>query len=272
MNYLLDKKIKRKKFSKIILAVFVLLFLFFFRASIFNGFSFVAEVVFRPVLFLGRNTGEEISNLGAIFHSRKSLLLENENLKSQMLESQTDRANYASVVDENNQMKEILGRKDLNVNMVLAGILAKPNRSPYDTLLIDAGIGQGIISGQRVFALGHSPTGEVSGSVPIGSVAEAYSNSSKVILFSNPGEKTEVIITGKNISLQAVGRGGGNFEIILPRDFVLDIGTQVVLLGINAYVLGTVQNIISDPRDAFQKALLSSPVNIQELKFVEIEK
>jgi len=35
---------------------------------------------------------------------------------------------------------------------------------------------------------------------------------------------------------------------------------------------GTVETIISDPRDSFQKALLVSPVNIQEIKFVEVEK
>ena len=59
--------------------------------------------------------------------------------------------------------------------------------------------------------------------------------------------------------------------MILPRDFVLEKGTEVVLPGITPYVIGIVQTIISDPRDSFQKALLSSPVNIQEIKFVEVE-
>jgi len=59
--------------------------------------------------------------------------------------------------------------------------------------------------------------------------------------------------------------------MILPRDFVLEKGNEVVLPGITPYVLGIVQSILSDPRDSFQKALLVSPVNIQELKFVEVE-
>ena len=175
MNYLLNKKIKRKKLSKIIIIVVFLSFIFYFRGAIFNGLSFVSHSVFRPVLIWGNNVGGEISNIGAIFHNRKSLMLENENLKSQILESEADRSNYASVVDENNKLKEILGRTE-GKNMILANILNKPNQSLYDTLIIDIGTEQGIIVGQRVFAFGN---------VSIGYVAEVYGNSSKVILFSN---------------------------------------------------------------------------------------
>ena len=161
-------------------------------------------------------------------------------------------------------MKEILDRKNNNnTDLILAGILAKPNRSIYDTLLIDAGTNDGILKEKKVFALGN---------VPIGYIAETYPSSSKVVLYSNPGEKTDVVISGKDIYMQAVGRGGGNFEMILPRDFIITEGEEVDLPGVNPYILGTVQTILSDPRDSFQKALLVSPVNVQQLKFVEVEK
>jgi len=276
MNYLLDKKIKKRKTYKIILGIFLLLFVFYFRVGILRGLSSVSNFIFRPVLNLGHNAGDEISNIGLIFHNRKSLLLENENLKSQIFQSEADRANYSSILDENNKMKEILGRKTGPINLILSGILEKPNQSLYDTLIIDAGTEQEVIVGKKVFAFG---------SIPIGYIAEVYENSSKVILYSNPDEKTEVTISGKparnadgiatageDAFMQAIGRGGGNFEMILPRDFVLPVGTEVDLPGITPYILGTVQTIISDPRDSFQKALLASPVNIFQLKFVEVEK
>ena len=60
--------------------------------------------------------------------------------------------------------------------------------------------------------------------------------------------------------------------MIMPKDFTIQKGDQVVMPGLNSYVLAIVQTIISDPRDPFIKALLTSPVNIQELKFVEVEK
>ncbi len=59
--------------------------------------------------------------------------------------------------------------------------------------------------------------------------------------------------------------------MVMPRDFILEKGIEVVLPGITPYTIATVQTIISDTRDSFQKVLLLSPVNIFELKFVEVE-
>lgn len=244
-------------------SVIFLVLLFYFRVGVSKGLSYASHTVFRPVLFLGNNIGQGFSNLGSYFYSKKSLHLENENLKSQILESEADRANYISVVDENFKLKEILGRKKENQIMLVSAILTKPNSSLYDTLVIDVGTNQGVVVNQKVFGLGN---------IPIGKIAETYANSSKVILYSNPGEKTEVVIAGKDTYMQVVGRGGGNFEILLPKDFVIENGTEVVLPGITLHVLATVVKTISDPRDSFVKALLVSPVNIQSLKFVEVEK
>ena len=170
-----------------------------------------------------------------------------------------------TIVADNASLQEILGRGaqgSASHKMILAAILAKPNQSLYDTLLIDAGSKEGIKIGENVFALGN---------IPIGRVDVVYDDSAKVVLFSNAGEKTEAVISGKNIFLELIGRGGGNFEIDLPKDFVLQKGDQVVLPGINPLVLAITQTIISDPRDPFTKALLTSPVNIEEQKFVEVE-
>lgn len=263
MNYLLDKKIKRNKYFKYTFFVIFLFVLIFFRVSIFNGLSYVSHLIFRPVLILGSGVSEKLSSIGAYFYSKKSLSAENENLKLKLAEQEAKISDYNSVISENLEIKEILGRKQEKANMILAAILAKPNRSLYDTLVIDIGTKNGIQVGQRVFGLGN---------IPIGRVTETYLASSKVVLYSSPGEKTEVIIGGKDTFMQIVGRGGGNFEMILPRDFVLEKGTTVSLPGLTSYTIGIVQTIISDPRDSFQKALLSSPVNIFELKFVEVEK
>lgn len=280
MSYLLDKKTQRKNFSRIALGIIILIILFYFRSGIFNGISYVTEIIFHPVLISGSRLGEKLNNLGSYFLSKNSLYLQNQKLQAEVAFNNARMSNYDSVVAENAGLKEILGRlptgrqagKNPKINMVLATILAKPNRSPYDTLLVDAGAGQGIKTGDTVFALGD---------VPIGRIAEIYPSSSKVILFSSAREKTQAIVSGKNtrpndgsvgqVFLELIGRGGGNFEMVMPKDFILQKGDQAVLPGVTPRVLAIVQTIISDPRDPFTKALLTSPVNIQELKFVEVE-
>lgn len=271
MSYLLDKKIRRKKFSGFAAGVLFLIILFHFRFDIFDGLSGASQTLFRPVLTAGNIIGGKLKSVGSYFASKNSLYLQNQKLQEEAKENEARMLNYNSVLSENENLKMILGRlpaqagKNEKINMVLSSILAKPNQSLYDTLVIDAGVKQGIKTGDTVFALGN---------IPVGRVALVYENSAKVILFSNVGERTQAIVSGPssgNVFVEIIGRGGGNFEMILPRDLVLQKGDRVVMPGINPYVLAVVETIISDPRDPFSKALLTSPVNIQELKFVEME-
>ena len=69
MNYLLDKKIKRKKFFNIALGVLVLVILFYFRSGIFNGLSFMAGGVFFPGFFFGNNIRVKILKICESFAS-----------------------------------------------------------------------------------------------------------------------------------------------------------------------------------------------------------
>lgn len=262
MNYLLDKKVKRKKSLQIFFICVFLFILFFFKSSIFNGFSYVIHTIFRPVLFLGTSVGEKFKSVNSFFIFKNSLFLQNKNLEKSLNEMEALISNYDSLLAENMSLKEILGRKNETKNMILATILAKPNQSLYDVFIIDIGTNKGVKVGDIVFALGN---------IPVGRVSAVYDNSAKVTLFSNGGEKMQVVFSLQNSFIEIVGRGGGNFEMIMPIDFIPQKGDEVVLPGINAYVVGVVETVISDPRDSFVKALLSSPVNMQEQKFVEIQ-
>src|SRR3989344_4942149 len=234
MSYLLDKRKKRKKFLKLLGLVLALVIFIYFQNPIFRGLSYAAQIVFRPFLSAGESVGGKFSSWGGYFQFKKSLQRENENLKLKLSEMEAQIANWGILSDENIKLKEIFGRSE-NRELILAAILAKPDHSPYDTLIIDTGSKIGIEAGSIVFAYGD---------VPVGRVSDVYPDSSKVILFSNPGEKTEVLISGKlaspdasqggDIFMQVVGRGGGNFEMTLPRDLMLEKGTEVQLPGIKS--------------------------------------
>jgi cell shape-determining protein MreC len=262
MSYLLDKKLKNNKIKKIALIVILFFFLFIFRVNVLSVLSSATHFIFRPFVILGNNIENKFSNINSYFYSKKLLNLENETLKLERNINEAKMSNYKNILDENLKLKEILGRKAENKDMIIASIISKPDRSLYDTLIIDIGTNSGITANQKVFALGN---------IPIGKIVEVYGNSSKVILYSSPGERADVIVGGKDVVMQIIGRGGGNFEMLLPRDFNIEKSTEVALPGIAAHTVAIVESIISDPRDSYQKALLRSPVNIFELKSVEVE-
>lgn len=272
MSYLLDKKNQRNKLKKLALVAIFFIFIFIFRVGVYRGLSIAVHFIFRPVLVLGNNIEKNVLNIGSYFSSKKLIYLENETLKLQIAQNEAKISNYNSILNENLTLKETLGRKIENKNFIISSILSKPNISLYDILVIDIGTKDGIILDQKVFAYGF---------VPIGKIAEVYANSSKVILYSTPGEITDVVVplsnsvtgeTRKNVSMKIIGRGGGNFEMLLPRDFMIEKGNEVFLPGIIPHTVGVVETILSDPRDSYQKALLRSPVNLFQLSFVEIEK
>ena len=176
MSYLLDKKNKRKKNFQIILGVFLLIILFYFRASVWRGLSYSTEIIFHPVFALSQAIDIRLKDIGSYFVSKNYLYNQNQKLQAEVSFDDARMSNYDSVVADNVSMKEILGRADPKAKLVLSAILAKPNQSPYDTLLIDAGGIAGIKTGDTVFALGN---------VPVGRVGDVYPNSAKVILFSN---------------------------------------------------------------------------------------
>lgn len=272
MNYLQDRRNKKKKIGWLVLVLLLATLLIYFKTPVFNALSSFTHTVFRPAVVLGQKTGGGASNLALFFQSKKSLEMENDNLQAELLAVSAKLASYNSVLSENLALREVLGRKEAGEDLLLSSILSKPGASPYDTLVIDAGAENGVKTGDLVLALGF---------VPVGRVEETLSRTSKVILFSSPGVKTEIILTekparpdgrsGGNIFLEAVGRGGGNFEVVLPRDLEIPAGTEAMLPGTISGILGTVADTISDPRDAFKKVLLVSPVNVQELKFVQVK-
>lgn len=278
MTYLLDKKSKTKRIKTIFSLLIIFAVFFYFRLPIFNFLSNISQFIFVPIVQTKNFLGEKIYGFSSFFHFKKSLVAENDNLKNIIFNYETKMQNYSVIENENKELKEILGRKTEKMNLVLASVLAKPKQSIHDTLLIDFGEKDGASNGALVF---------VNGDIPIGRIIEVGSKMSKVILFSKSGEKNEVIIpvarssktlelegeqteVVSNVHFSLIGRGGSNFEIEAPRDLKFEVGQTAVLPGLHPFVVAKVESVISDARDIVQKVLLVSPVNIQEVRFVQV--
>lgn len=192
----------------------------------------------------------------AVSNENHNLIEENSNLKLSMID-------YQILKNEVNELKEILDRKPENSDFILGNILTKPNHSPYDTIIIDVGENQGVKEQNMVYG---------NGNIPIGKISKIYSKTSLVSLFTNPGQKTEGFMDITNASVELTGRGGGNFEMIIPIELQADKGTAIYLPSSTSLIIALVDEIISVPTDPFKKVLLSSPINVQNLKWVQVRK
>lgn len=214
-----------------------------------------------PLLKSGAVAENGVKNgLLSFFSSRRALFEENESLKARLEEVEAKLLERDRLLAENLELKSLLGRSERG-RTLLAAVIAKPGQSPYDMLILDVGENHDVTVGQKVLAYG---------SVIIGEIRQVSATVSKVALFTSPGEEYAGIISGKNISLKLVGRGGGNFMAELPRGVEVVKGEQVISTGLWPHLLGVVESVFVDPRDPFQKIILKSPVNAAVLNSVEI--
>lgn len=254
-QYLNKKQTKNpKKITLIILVVFIGLGLIFYSGVFLN-------IIGRPIWLSSNFISEKIKDLTYLFKDKKALNRENQILKEENLNLKLSHINYQILENDNLKLKEILNRLPKG-EFVLADILSKNNQSFYNTFIIDAGENNGIKEGDLVLA---------GGEIPIAKIEKVYKKTSLVSLFSNPQQETEAFIDGLNISINLIGRGGGNFEASVPMDLPIENGINVFLPNKNLSVLATIEEIISEPAEPHKKIILSSPVNIQELKRVTVE-
>jgi cell shape-determining protein MreC len=203
-----------------------------------------------------------VHDIGYYFSSRKNLGKQITELTGQVETLHSLSAENILLADENTKLKALGLRNDATTR-ILATILIKPNRSPYDTIVVDAGTAEGVAVGQRVFARGNTL---------IGTVADVGAHTAHITLFSTPGQQTEGIIAGNDIMVTLIGKGGGAYEIDVPREVVLPQGAVVTNIATFAYPIAVIGTQISSERDALKRILAKTPINIQEIKWVEIAK
>ncbi len=252
----LNKKKPRgsKKIIIIIVTILLGLGLIFYSGTFFNFLG-------RPLWLSSNFISEKIKDLTYLFKDKKSLQKENQNLREENFSLKLFHINYQILENENIKLKETLNRLPKE-NFVLANILSKNNQSFYNTFIIDVGDDHGLREGSLVLA---------NGEIPIGKTEKVYKKTSLVTIFSSPQQETEAFIEGLNISINLIGRGGGNFETSVPMDLPVESGTSVFLPSKNLSVLAVVEEIISEPAEPHKKIILRSPVNTQDLKWVVVE-
>ncbi len=162
---------------------------------------------------------------------------------------------------ENIALKAELGREG-SIKGILARVIVPPNRSLYDTIVLDVGEDEGIEVGQTAYAFG---------SIALGTISETAKNSSTVLLFSASGRETAGTTAGSDIALTLIGRGAGEYEVRMPRDITFEQGGVISAQSLGVHPLATIQKIITDARDPFQRLLAKAPVNLQTMKWVIVK-
>lgn len=262
MNYLLKNNRRRPEFYRpfIILAVIVGLAGAFYllapRAT--NQGVFILA---RPIWSIGDYFSEKFNKTFPIFKEKLVLYEENVSLKKELDDARVALISLDNYKTENASLKKDLGR-EVSGQRILAVVLKKPGSTSYDSLIIDVGQNKSVKIGDLVMFE----------DFVIGEIKEVYSDYSKVELSSSPNKSYNVRVGSTGVDVTAVGRGGGNFLIKLPKEVDVKKGDVIKMIDLKSRFFGTVDDIEKTESSSFQFILFRLPVNLNTLEWVEVVK
>ncbi len=233
--------------------------------AIFRDFSF--KIINRPVLYVlrpffgiksGFNNWWEGFKLNLA--EKKSLQRENSDFREKIIQLEAKISLMEIQEKENETLKAAFSAEERK-KFILAGIVSRPPQTPYDMFITDAGSENGVREGMQVSGFGN---------ILLGYVTDVFPKMSKIKLISSFGEETNVLLESSGIPAIAIGKGGENFEIMLPRAIKAEIGEKIIALGKQPMFIGIVEKIEHQSADPLQKIIFRLPANIQYLRQVFI--
>ncbi len=192
------------------------------------------------------------------FLSREDLIKKVTAQESTLASYDAELTTLQQLQDENTALKAELGR-GVDQGGILATVMTLPNRTFYDTMLIDAGSADGIKVGDKVYAFN---------SIALGDISKVDDHDATVLLYSAPNRQTSGDAVGTDVAVTLIGRGSGEYEVQMPRDVPFTIGSMISTQSTTPDSVAEIEKIITDPRDPFQRLLAKVPVNLQALKWV----
>lgn len=195
--------------------------------------------------------------------NRQSLLVENKNLREENNKLKTQLLAKSDIETDNIKLRAILGHRSDKIEPIVARVIFLPNFMPYNNLLLDLG---------QTNSLRRLKTGDLvvaDGVVLIARLVEIGATYSKARLISAE-TNLPVIIGNQNIPAVAVGSGIGNFTITLPKATPIMIGDRVTTPLPDNYLIGTVGHIEKLVSRPTQTILVRTPINLWQLKWLEI--
>lgn len=231
-------------------------------AVLFALFRFVTPGAFltitTPLFSASSYVYENVSRASVLLSDKQKLYDENQNLIMQN-EALINRNRALSV--QVNTLIALAGTTTPRVRGVVARVLARPNQSPYDTLIIGAGTASGSATGDVITAMG---------GIPIGTIKEVSTFSSRVLLFSSPGITTDAWVGVARNPITLKGTGAGTFTASVPHQTDIAVGDLVFVSGAPYFAIGRVVRVDAITGIVMETLRIKPFVNIFSLPTVVV--
>jgi cell shape-determining protein MreC len=218
--------------------------------------------VSRPLWSVRDNTFSGIRYITGYFKDKQNLIKQNTALREAVYNASIKEVEYTRVLSEYEDLTLRVYATTTASTDSVARVISKPPFTPYDMFIIDKGKEGGITVGDTVY---------VNDALIVGYVSFVSDTFSHVTLFSTGGESREVYIERTHTPVTLVGKGGGNFQMSLPKDFDIVVGdTLVYAPGIHTAIMAEVFAEDTTPTNSFKTVYARVPQHIFQTYWVTV--
>lgn len=247
---------KKNTVRNFVLGIFLIFLILIYGK---NFLSTVTSIITTPLFFVRHYIETSTATVPVFVRSRIELLDQIRSLQEDIASHQGVDNMLTYVTKENEELRSLLHAS--GSPRILAGVIARPPYTPYDTIILDQGTDNGIVEYAPVFqGNGHA----------IGYVRQVFLHTAFVTLFSSPGVESTVYIYGPNIFSTAYGEGGGVIHLSVPQGVVIQKGDVVVLPSHDTGVIGAIDEIQSVPSEPEQHAYVTFVTPLQSMRLVSV--
>ena len=177
--------------------------------------SYILKSFYMP-LNTFKNSGDNINNIFYVYRNNKNLIIENENLKSQLIEQKFIRK-------ENIELRNLLNvKKENSYSFVTAKILSQSNFSFSHSMILSVGLDNNISINSPVIYKNHL----------VGYISDIGNKSSRVTLITDINSKIPVLVLDKNIKFIMSGDNNNYLKLLnFGNTNLLENGDEVYTSG-----------------------------------------
>ena len=159
--------------------------------------SYILKSFYMP-LNTFKNSGDNINNIFYVYRNNKNLIIENENLKSQLIEQKFIRK-------ENIELRNLLNvKKENSYSFVTAKILSQSNFSFSHSMILSVGLDNNISINSPVIYKNQL----------VGYISDVGNKSSRVRLITDINSKIPVLVLDKNIKFIMSGDNNNYLKLL----------------------------------------------------------
>ena len=258
MNWYQQNRQKRQR-RNLLLATFAVVILFALN-------YFTGGLVARPLRSIGstlwRGSNVALTDVAAsgVFATKAGLAKQNQTLRQQLAALQERSDAYQALEAENEQLRSLVHLAESAAG-ITAPVVSSFKTSPYGTFYIGAGALDGVQKDAIVLSAEH---------FVVGRVTDVSAHQALVTEMFAPQTHIEVLIGSVPVTL--TGKGGGNAEGDAPRGSSIATSTAAVAPSLGGRTIGIVGKAEGDTASASVKVYVRSPVNLEQLLFVYVQK